>query len=908
MIIGRDAEILAMERLVGGARIARSGVLVVTGEAGIGKTSLLDHVAGTAESVRVLRSRGSESEQDLPFSGLHALLRPVLGLVEAIPAPQADALGVALALREGTAADRFAVSAATLSLLSRCAEDQPLLLVVDDAQWLDRPSAEALVFACRRLMADPVAVLVATRPAPGSPLHDAPLPQLPLRGLTVEHVAQLLRARTGASVPGDLADRIRRATGGNPLAVAELAASLDSVASLAPPSPVQVSDRVLGEFARRVSGLAADARTALLVASISEGDVTVADRALAGMGIHVGVLDEAERVGLVRLSAGHLEFRHPLARASAYACAPADERRRAHRAVALVQPASAPDRRAWHLSEATIGPDDDLAVAMTEVAERAENRGAHSVAATAFERAASLSSQEARRAVLLRGAGEAASLAGQVVRALGLLDRAATSAPDLRLRAEVEGTRGQLEMRTGSLRKARVLLRRAVAGLASADPDTAAIFAADLVQTCFLLGATTDASEAATLLEELLPGTTTPYADVRGRVWIGVARVLAGQPGIELIRSALEELAAGTWWRDDLRHPSWIVAGVLFLRESSTAHEFLETVVQEIRDRCALGMLPDLLFHTARDDATTDRWAAARAGYDEGIDLARECGLSTDRAMLLAGRAWLRARTGDSDGARADAAEASALAAENRVHLARAWSLFALGDLDLGRGLPEQALAHHAGLDSYLERIGLLDVDLSPGPEMVEALVRCGRRPEAVARADDYHRRAIAKGQPWAIARAERALAAVTPGEAAAVHFERALVLHRDSPDAFEDARSRLAYGAWLRRSRRRVAARTLLREALATFDRLGAEPWVQQAALELEATGEHPHRRGDRSIDLLTPQEVRIAAMLGSGRTTREAAAALFLSPKTVEYHLRHIYTKLGVHSRDELSRSLDQ
>lgn len=908
MIIGRDAEILTMERLVGGARIAESGVLVLTGEAGIGKTSLLDHIAGTAESVRVLRARGSESEHDIPFSGLHELLRPVLDLVEAIPQPQATSLGVALALRQGTAVDRFAVSAATLSLISRCAEDQPLLLVIDDAQWLDRPSAEALVFASRRLVADPVALLVATRPTSGTPFHDAPFPQLLLRGLTAEHVEQLLGSLSGGSVPDGMAHRIHQATGGNPLAVAELAKSLDTIATLAPTNPVQVPDRMLGEFTRRVSSLGPETRTALLVASISEGEVGVVARALDGMGIRVGVLDEAERAGLVRLSAGRLEFRHPLARSSAYTAAPGHERRRAHRAVGLAQPDSAPDRRAWHLSEAVIGADDGLAVAMTEVGERAANRGAHSVGATAFERAALLSSQESDRAVRLRKAGEAASLAGQVDRAVELLDRAATAAPDARLRAEVEGTRGQLEMRAGSLRKAWILLHRSVAGLRRLDPDAAATFAVDLVQTCFLLGATADASEAATTLEELLPETTTAYVNVRGRVWIGVARVLAGEPGIGWIRSAVEETARGTWWRDDLRHPSWIVVGVLFLRESSTGREFLETVVQEIRHRCALGMLPDLLFHTARDDATTDRWSAARVGYDEGIDLARECGLSTDLAMLLAGRAWLLARMGDTGGARADADEASALAAENRVHLARAWSLFALGDLDLGLGHPEPAFANFTHLESFLERIGLLDIDLSPGPEMVDALTRMGRRDDAVAVAVDHHRRALAKGQPWAIARAERALGTVAPGETAAVHFERALELHRDSPDVFEDARTKLAYGAWLRRSRQRVSSRSLLREALATFERLGAEPWTEQAALELEATGESPHRRGDRSIDLLTPQEARIAGMLAAGRTTREAAAALFLSPKTVEYHLRHVYMKLGIHSRDELSRSLDQ
>lgn len=905
MIIGREAEILAMERLVGGARIAQSGVLVVEGEAGIGKTSLLDHVAATATSVRVLRARGTASEQDVGFAALHQLLLPLLPMIHDLPAPQAEALGTAFALRRGAAPTRFAVAAATLGLVSLCAEDEPLLLVVDDAHRLDRPSAEAVVFTCRRLMADPVAVLLASRPVPGTPVVDAGLPAITLTGLGTEEVARMLGKGTRPLLAREAAAAVHAATAGNPLAVAELAGHVDRVLDRAPPTPVEVPGRLRDEFSRRLASLDDATRMAMLVTAISEDDGLVVTHALAGLGISVGELAAAEAVGLVRLEAGRFEFRHPLVRSSVYATASAAERRTAHRAVADAQPDTEPDRRAWHLAEATTGADAALAADLAEVGRRAAARGAQSVAATAHERAARLAVTARRRARHLLDAGEAAWLAGQFERAGTLLDEARSGTPDTQLQAAVDGVRGNLEMSAGSMVRARTFLQRAVAA-SEEDPDRAAVLAADLLDACFYLGATADALAAADRLEALLSATTSSYAALRGRMMVGCARVLAGRDGIDLIRSALTTVESAADWDDDEHRPAWMVLGSLFLRESGIGRDVIEHVVQEVRTRCALGTLPNLLFLTARDDATTDRWDAARAGYSEAIALAREGDRTTDLTMCLAGRAWLSARTGAEPEALADADEAEGLARANDLRVARAWVLFARGDLELGAGRVAAALAAFEELDAALSDLGLLDVDLAPGPEVVDALVRLGRVDEAAPRAATYHRRALAKGQPWAIARAERALALVAAPGAAVGHFEAALAQHRLSLDCFETARTQLAYGAWQRRARRRVAARPLLREGLATFERIGARPWAEQAAAELLATGERPHRRGDRSIDLLTPQEAQIAGLLGAGRTTRQAAVALFLSPKTVEYHLRHIYTKLGVHSRSELAAAM--
>lgn len=911
MLVGRESELKVLHQAVAGARLAQGGALVVAGEPGIGKTTLLDEVARTVEHVRVLRARGSESERDLAFAGLQQLLRPALDLLDTIPGPQAVALGVALALREGpvdgpvegTAADRFAVGAATLSLLSRLADDRPLLVVVDDAQWLDRPSAEAIAFVCRRIVADPIAVLVGTRPTDGTSLLDAAVPRLDLDGLSVEAVEHLLRVHAGDVVTPETAQQVHRLTLGNPLAVTEVAGRVDQLDRLPPPTPITVPERLLRGYDQWLQSLPADTRRALLVAAVAEGDALVTEQALPTMGTTLAALGAAEDAGLVSLAPGRVEFRHPLVRASAYATASASQRRAAHRAVAAVQPPEAWERRAWHLAEAAVGTDPEVSGLLTEVGRSAAARGAYAVAATAYERAATLTVPAEERARHLLAAGEAAWLAGQLDRATDLLDRARGSTTDRTLRARIAAVRGNLEMRMGSLRRARALLREAVDDLEATDPDAAAAFGADLVTACLWLGDTRTGLETADRLERLALEAT-DLVRVRATMTVGMARVLAGRPGIELVRAAVTELEADPARTYDQRRPGWMVLGPLFLRESTAGRELAESVIHDLRRRCALGTLPHLLFHVGRDEATTHRWAAAAATYGEAVDLARETGQTTDLAMCLAGRAWLLARTGQEESCRADAEEAAVLASRYDIHLAGSWAHFALGDLELGAGRPEAALGHYTDLEALLHEVGLADVDLSPGPEMAEALVRLGRPAEATEVASRYRERAHAKGQPWSIARAERAMAFVSDDDRALTHLERAIDLHRGSPDVFEEARTQLVQGEWLRRARRRADARPVLRRALSTFERVGARPWAERAATELSATGEKPYRRGDRSTDRLTPQELRIAGLLATGSTTREAAAALFLSPKTVEYHLRHVYTKLGVRSRAELSR----
>ena len=387
----------------------------------------------------------------------------------------------------------------------------------------------------------------------------------------------------------------------------------------------------------------------------------------------------------------------------------------------------------------------------------------------------------------------------------------------------------------------------------------------------------------------------------------GMAEILsgAGESGARRIRAALD-LVVGV---DDLETDQFLlphrIIGILWLREAGTHRAVVDEAVSRLRERAALGTLPYLLMHIARDDATTDRWDDAETAYLEGIRLANETGQTTDLAVSQAGLAWLYARQGRSEQCREIVNAAVPLCLERHVNVGTAWLDLAQGDLEVGLGNLTVAVLHYERLEERLRTAGLSDPDQSSAPELTEAYLHLGR-PEAASRmAEKFKQKAVAKGQPWSLARAERALGLCATGAAVDAHFTTALYLHRRTPDRYEMARTELAYGAALRRMRQRVNARPLLRSALTTFEELGAVPWADRAARELEATGQTPHRRAASAIDELTPQERQISQLLARGSTTRETAAALFISPKTVEYHLRHVYLKLAISSREALAEA---
>jgi DNA-binding CsgD family transcriptional regulator len=906
MLLGRNDERRALGRLLGEARDGRSGVLAIVGEPGIGKTALLDYAAKNAGGMRILRARGIESETQIPFAGLAELLRPVVGALNQIPTPQATALAGALALGPPRAEDRFAIGAATLSLLSASAEDRPVALLVDDAHWLDGSSAEALLFATRRLLADPIAVVLTVREGVPSLLDGADLPVLRLSGLDRSDTAKLLAP---ADVPADVVDRLYRATGGNPLALLELAleAQRDSWPS---PGPVSISTSIATAFLHRFGRLPPQSRPLLVLAAASDArDLTVLTRAASHAGLDIGDLRAAEEAGLITLDDGEIDFQHPLARAAIYADATAPERRDAHAALAAALPHSDIDRRAWHLAAASVAPNDHASGALEQAGERARERSAYSVAAATFERAAGLATTDDKRGALQFAAAEAAWLAGDVRRTITLLDDSQMHPAVPALAARIDHLRGQVAIRRGPVMDGYPLIVGAAAQIADTDPELAVVMLAQAVHASFYAGDTAAMLSAARQAIDLAGRHSSRRATFFASMAHGMALVADGQgaAGATATRHAVEILAESDELRDDPELLVWAAFGPLWLRETDAGRGLIEKAFEHARARTAVGILPVLLQHLARDQATTDQWAAAEASYDEAIRLARETGQRTELAASLAGLAWLEARRGQEARCREHAAEAAELCEQLGVGLHRVWAIQALGDLELALGRPATAVEHYETQADALRTRGIADVDLSPGPELVEAYLRLGRSDDAASVTADFVARATEKGQPWALARAARCRGQIRTAEEMETCFEEALQLHELTPDAFETARTRLSYGACLRRGRKRVRARDQLREALAAFERLGAQPWADQARAELAASGERARRRDVTTLDELTPQELQIARLLATGKTTREAAAALFVSPKTIEYHLRHIYAKLAVHSRNELADALD-
>lgn len=905
MLVGRERERELIQVVVAAARVGEGAVLLLAGEAGIGKTALLDDAVNAATGMRLLRSCGTESESEVPFGALSQLLRPALVHLDQIPTPQAEALASALALRPGTGGDRFAIGAATLSLLSRFAEDQPLAVLIDDAHLLDRPSAQALTFAARRLSADPVVLLACVREGHPCEIIEAGLPLLLVGGISLAAAGDLLTA-SGRRVGEHDIGRLHDATGGNPLALLELANDIAVLDTVPLGAPIPVPASLARTFARRADELSAAARTTLLVAAAGGGDLALVTRACQLLDVDVSALEQAQDAGLVRVDPAGVTFKHNLVRSAVYAEAAPSLRRAVHRALAAAVPDHDTDRQAWHLGEAALAPDRDTARSLAAMAARARDRSAYSVAARAFERSAQLSPDADDRALRLVSAGESAWQAGMSDHALALL----TSASHLRLapalRARAAGLHGTIAARTGRVEEARNILMAAGVEIADTDADTAIMLLGDAILACFFLADTATVADAATRIDRLVDRAVTDRARWVGAMASGVAGVLTGRGGPDRIRSAVQQVVPASELLRDPGVVPWLVLGPLFLRESQTGRALVQRVVEGLRQRSIVGGLPFLLFHVARDQATTDRWGEAGLTYSEGIQLAREAGQSSDLAACLAGLAWLEARQGNESQCRSHAEEALGICDAGKIALFQVWSHFALGELELGLGHPDAAITHLERLDELLDHLGLVDVDLSPAPDLVDALVRVGRHDAARAAAERYAARAIAKGQPWALARADRALALTCADPEVDWQFARAVEHHSRTLDSFELARTQLANGSRLRRARRRVDARPPLRASLAIFETLGAVPWADQAAIELRATGETAQRRDANALGALTPQEQQVARMLAGGRTTREAAAALFLSPKTVEYHLRHVYTKLGIRSRSELVSSL--
>ena len=903
MLLGRDRERQELERLLAVARSGAAAVLGIVGDPGVGKTALLDYAQEKAGTLRVLRARGIESESQVAFAGLSELLRPALGLIDRIPGPQAEALTVALALRTGAVADRFAIGAGTLSLLAAFAEQTPALLVLDDAHLIDAPSSQALRFALRRLLAEPVCALVAAREGEESLLDGSGLATMRLRGL--DHAAA--RALLG-ELDGGTADRLHEATGGNPLALLALREPTDALLAQPLAGPLELPEAVSKAFLRRAESLdPAARRLAVLLAVASGAELRTVERAAEHAGIDMSSLAAVQDCGLVGVRAGRIEFVHPLAGAAVYSSAPLAERNAAHRSLAAVLPDRDAEARAWHLSAAAVGTDTTAAAALEQAARIARDRGGYGAATAAFARAATLTPDDAKRASLLLEGAEAAWSAGLGDRALSLIGQigglAATEGTVLR----ADHLAGRIAARQGPVMRGHEILLRAADRAAPAEPELAVSILAEAVDACFYAGDARQMERTARRIDDLVGAGSSERSRFLAELSAGMAQIFAGAgtAGVQAIRRGVAIAE-----RDELlvqapQLQPWLVMGPLWLRELEAGETLIEIAIENARERVSLDVLPWLLDRIARLHAGTDAWRAAAIEYDEAISLARESGQRVELASALAGLAWLQARTGEADACRAGAAEAQALCRQLGVGLYETWAIRSLGELELTLGHSDAAIEHFEQLAQRLVDLGIADPDLSPAPELVDLYLRVGRREDALEVLLAYRKAVDRKGQPWAAGRAARC-EGLLAGDDFAHHFETALGLHERTPDRYETALTRLAYGGRLRRARQRRMAREQLNEALDILQELGARLWSQLVRDELAATGERARRRDPSTLDDLTPQELHIAQLLAGGMTIREAAAAVFLSPKTIEYHLRNTYRKLGVNSRDKLAAAL--
>ncbi|MFI6321075.1 LuxR C-terminal-related transcriptional regulator [Nonomuraea sp. NPDC050556] len=853
MLWGRSGEQVAITKLLESVRTGASGVLVLRGDPGIGKTALLDHAAASADGLRVLRGAGVEAERDLPFAGLHLLLHPVLDRLPSLPAPQADALRGAFGLGPA-AGDRFLVGLGVLSLLSEVAEERGLLCLVDDAHWLDHASSEALMIAARRLDSEGVGLVVATRD-PGSD-------GLQLGALDPGDSAALLDTTAGP-LPAEVRNRVLDEARGNPLALIEL-----------PRSPL--TGRLREAFEYRANALDESARTLLAVAALDSTGQRATVLAAAGeLGCGSGDLDVAVASGLLSVEGDRLAFRHPLVRAAVRGAAPEPVQLAVHAALAgvLTEPHDA-DRRAWHRASAATKPDEDLAEELERTAQRAAERGGGAAAAAAYERAAELSVDGENRTRRLTLAAEAAEHGGRFDHARAIAEHAGGPHVDPSLTSRLIRVRACSDYGMGMLPSAHTLLSMGVDHIADDDPSATAWLLLDASSLIWLDGDRDMAARTADQLAALkLPedDEARPVHDLcRWFAALSLRERIEGLPPLSGVVAAARELAG-------LDRRGLLLIGALDLAEPDRhTHDLATAAVAAIREESRVGLLPQALTQLAATQLALGWHADARAHAGEAVRIAED----TAQPQWAVQAGSLLARLGAIEGvpeACTGHQEAEAL-------------------LELGLGRAESALLKLEDLVYGRARNQISAMRCVP--DLVEAALRCGRPSRAVEPFGRFADWADILDQPWAHALVARCRALIEPGEE---HFALALSLH---PGPFELARTRLLYGEWLRRARRRADARAPLASALQTFERLGARPWAERSRTELDAAGwATPDVDEHDPLAALTPQERQIVRLAAQGLANKEIAAQLFLSPRTVGQHLYKAFPKLGVTSRAELA-----
>jgi DNA-binding CsgD family transcriptional regulator len=894
VLAGRDPERATIAALLDAARSGAGGALVVRGVAGSGKSTLLADALGSASDATVLRTSGVESESPLAFAALQRLLWPLRGRIGTLPAPQQAALRAALGEAEGDG-DRFLAFLGTLSLLADAAEESPVIAVVDDAHWLDDASAAALLFVARRLQAERLALVFAVRDGEAHGFDAPDLPTLSLGGVTGEAAGAVLSsAANGTEVDPAVRDRVVAATGGNPLALVELAGvlSAEQLAGRLPlpgqlPLTVGVERRFLDRH-RRLSGPAQ--RFLLLAAADDTGRLPVIRDAADRLGIGDDALDAVERAGLLRVDGDAVAMYHPLVRSAVYRAATSAERRAAHRALAEVLTADA-DRRAWHLAAAADRPDDTVVAALDGVAERATGRGGHEAASSAWARAAELTADPAARARRLASAASAAWLAAQPERARSLADSARPLTTDPLLRADLDRLRARVEWNVGSPLVGHRILLRAADEVAGVDVDRGR------AMTMLAAAVSSVASVGAEDMGEHIAGLGDPAA-ADGDHARCYARLLSGF--VLLRHGRLAEAAARfrpAFDHDpgedtDLRSNLGVAAFQLGDTGMVLTHH--ARLLADARSHGALVLIVYALTRRAFAELATGDWRAAAAGAAEALDLATSSG---QPALTVFPHGWLALVAALRDQREDLAAHLEAL---DRRPVAGV-----TGPLvdDLARWARALTADTPAAALHQLEQIGTGIVRRLAAIDRLEAAVRADRRLLARDWTGELEEFGTAVGADWALAAAAYGRALLADGPSAEAEFAQA-VKHADAAGhRFDGARIRLGLGEHLRRARRRVDARVHLRDALEVFDDLGATRWSARATQELRASGETARRRDVTTTTELTPQERQVVALVRRGLSNRDAAAQLFVSPRTVDFHLRNVFSKLGVASRAELA-----
>jgi DNA-binding CsgD family transcriptional regulator len=903
LLAGRQPECARLDQLLAEAKLGRSVVLVLRGEPGIGKSALLEYAAERAEGCRVLRATGVQWEMELPFAGLHQLCAGLLDGLAGLPTPQRDALATAFGLDSGAQPDRFLVGLAVLSLLSSAAEERPLVCVVDDVQWLDRSSAQVLAFVARRLAAESVVLLFAER-EPGGVEELTGLPELRLAGLPDASARMLLASVIAARVDEHVLARLLTETRGNPLALLELPRGLSSAllaAGFGLPVDGSLPSRIEASFERRVQQLPPATQRLLLVAAADPtGEPALLVGAAAELGIPFDELAPAEADGLLQIGL-QVAFRHPLLRSAIYLAATPDQRRAAHRALAAAtNPESDRDRRAWHRADAIAGPDEDVALELEQSAARARARGGLAAAGAFLERSAALTPDPIRRAHRALEAAASKHLAGASQEALRLIASANAGPMDPLDRARLKLLQGEivdLERTPDAL----PLLIEAAKQLERLDVPLSRHAYLSAIRVACVAGrlgpGPLEAARAALqaprvqgeprAVDLLVDGLAVRFTD-------GYA---ASVPALRhAFRSLCEE---GEREDVSVRWPWYARRVAADLFDDDTWHYFATRSLQVAREAGALVTLQVALTHLAHVRCLEGDLDGASALLDEADDIAPMTGTEP----FAIGRLWLVGYRGNEDQAMVliEAAEPVAIA-RGGEGIVLTFAEHARAVLYNGLGRYEAALAP---AQSASERDELM-ASVWSLPELVEAARRCGQDSVANAAIESLSERTRAAGTELALGIEARSKALLSDGAVAERLYRQAIEHLGRSRSSFDLARAHLLYGEWLRRQRRRIDARDQLRLARDTFTSMGAEAFAARAGRELLATGETARKRTDQARDELTAQETQIAQFARDGLSNAEIGARLFISPRTVEYHLHKVFTKLGIASREHLDSAL--